>query len=66
MSEEIVITYKTETLKVEEFTEREKAIYNAGFADAKKQVKEVNYAFRMGIFVAIVLLFFILVGQALI
>ena len=33
MSEEIVITYKTETLSKEDLTEREKAIYNAGLKD---------------------------------
>ncbi len=33
MSDEIVIKYKTETVSKDNFTEREKAIYNSGYTE---------------------------------
>ncbi len=46
MNDEVVITYKSETVRVKDFNEREKAIYDAGY--------KAGVSFRL--FVTIVLI----------
>lgn len=45
MNDEIVIKYKTETLSKDDFTERDRAVFNAGYnegyAKAQKRPSEI-------------------------
>lgn len=65
MEGEIVITYITETLKKENFDEREKAIYDSGYADGFNSVKSMNYTVRQVIYFIFITVVIFLLGHVL-